>query len=250
MHDANAFLTLTFSAEHLPADLSIRKHHLQDFMKRLRKVLSEKHDIIVRFVGVGEYGDQFSRPHYHVILFGCDFSFDWKPAGISQSGEVYFHSPTLTKAWGFGICTVQPVTGASCGYVAGYSMKKMSGKYAVDKYLRWDSTTGEMWTVEPEFALQSRMPGIGKTWFDKYWKDAFPSDFVIVDGRKRPVPAYYLRMLDVLDPKEAFRIRAVRSAKLHEARSIHERSERRLMVHHESGLLAAKRAFPRGEGSA
>lgn len=41
----------------------------------------------------------------------------------------------------------------------------------------------------------SRKPGLGQTWFEKYKGDAFPSDFVIVDGRKMPVPKFYNKKL-------------------------------------------------------
>ena len=49
---------------------------------------------------------------------------------------------------------------------------------------------------EPEFALMSRRPGLGTTWFEKFASDAFPSDFLIVDGRKVRPPGFYLRKLD------------------------------------------------------
>ena len=34
-------------------------------------------------------------------------------------------------------------------------------------------------------------PGLGKAWFLKYYKDLFPSDFVILDGKRFPMPPYY-----------------------------------------------------------
>ena len=67
MHDENIFLTLTYDDEHLPKDNSVHKDEVQRFMKRLRKaVYPDK----VRYFLCGEYGGQFGRPHYHVILFG------------------------------------------------------------------------------------------------------------------------------------------------------------------------------------
>lgn len=42
----------------------------------------------------------------------------------------------------------------------------------------------------------SRRPGIGSTWFDRYKTDAFPSDFLIVDGKKHAVPKFYTQKLE------------------------------------------------------
>ena len=39
-------------------------------MKKLRGRLSPKR---VRYFHCGEYGEKFSRPHYHVCLFGFGF---------------------------------------------------------------------------------------------------------------------------------------------------------------------------------
>lgn len=72
MHEAkfykdNVFLTITYSPENLPADGSIHKEDLQLFLKRLRKALGEEK---IRYFACGEYGEKYSRPHYHLIIFG------------------------------------------------------------------------------------------------------------------------------------------------------------------------------------
>lgn len=43
----------------------------------------------------------------------------------------------------------------------------------------------------------SRRPGLGSGWFDRYQSDAFPSDFLVVDGHKVKPPKYYLDKLKV-----------------------------------------------------
>lgn len=70
-------------------------------------------------------------------------------------------------------------------------MKKMNGDLAPSHYLRTHPKTGLLVQVEPEFAVQSTRPGIGAAWFQQFKSDAFPSDFVVVDGRQKPVPRYY-----------------------------------------------------------
>ena len=74
MHEAslykrNCFITLTYSNEYLPPNMSLVKSDFQKFMKRLRKRCGSS----VRYYYCGEYGENFGRPHYHAILFGFDF---------------------------------------------------------------------------------------------------------------------------------------------------------------------------------
>ena len=54
-----------------------------------------------------------------------------------------------------------------------------------------DPETGEMHSVKPEYSTMSRRPGIGKGWFDKYKKDVYPRDYLIVNGQKTRPPKYY-----------------------------------------------------------
>ena len=68
MHMFNSFVTLTYDDDHLPEYNSLNYKHFQDFMKRLRKSHNG-----VRFYMCGEYGEDFSRPHYHALLFNCFF---------------------------------------------------------------------------------------------------------------------------------------------------------------------------------
>lgn len=206
MHHANSFLTLTYSDEHLPADYSVKVEEMQLFMKRLRHHLGSQ----VRFFGCGEYGDTDSRPHYHALIFGCDFSSDRKFWGQSN-GEPLYTSDTLAKAWSFGHAWIGSVTYQSACYVAGYVQKKIGGEKAASHYLR-THPKGYAVQVQPEFATQSRNPGIGADWFNKYKTDAFPSDFLVVDGKEVPVPRYYTSKLTEEEAKPIKRKRKQRTA--------------------------------------
>ena len=59
MHECNAFITLTYSDDHLPRDLSLNINHFQLFMKRFRMEISP---LRVKFFHCGEYGDRTERP--------------------------------------------------------------------------------------------------------------------------------------------------------------------------------------------
>lgn len=221
MHEQNCFVTLTFAEEHLPPDMSVSVRDIQLFMKRLRKRTGK-----VRFFACAEYGDEGERPHYHLLLFGYDFPdrYYWSR---TKSGWIQDRSPILESLWPFGFATVGTVTPESAGYVARYAVKKITGKRAKEHYTRLNPHTGEYLQVRPEFACMSTKPGIGATWYDKFKGDAFPSDFVVVDGSKKPIPRYYLQqlkketdaketppaMLDKLNPDQINLQRKLKAAK-------------------------------------
>lgn len=189
MHKRNAFITLTYDDDQLPADNSISKREFQLFMKRLRKELGTR----VRFFGCGEYGEKGGRAHYHGLIFGTDFRSH--PIQRGRSRARTYSSDLLSKVWPYGHNTVGPVNATTAAYCARYALKKLSGEQAADHYLRPHPLTGELHQVQPEFALMSRRPGLGATWFDQFKGDLYPSDFLIVDGKKRSVPIYYTRKL-------------------------------------------------------
>lgn len=193
MHDDNMFVTLTYADEHLPPDYGLHTRTVQLFMKRLRKAIEP---IKIRFLATGEYTDPpMQRPHYHLLIFG--YMFPDVKLHSSRRGNKLYTSKSLEEIWGFGFITIGNVNYQSAGYVARYSMKKLNGDAdnVVSHYDRVHPITGRINQVKREFMLSSRRPGIGSTWFDKYKSDAFPSDFIIVDGKKHSVPDFYLRKL-------------------------------------------------------
>lgn len=200
MHEENCFITLTYSPEHLPYGGSLVKKDFQDFMKRLRKKIKKE----VRYFHCGEYGDSNNRPHYHAILFGYDFN-DRTLSGISEADYdiAHFKSKALSKIWKKGFCGVGDVTFRSCAYVARYVTKKITKKDgAFEHYNDIDYETGEIINERiPEYCTMSRMPGIGKTWYEKYKKDLYPKDFVTHDGMKFKIPQYYDKLLEAEDPR-------------------------------------------------
>lgn len=232
MHDENCFVTLTFSDDFLPANHSINPRDVQLWMKRLRKAVGHNR---IRYFACGEYGERGFRPHYHAILFG------WKPNDLvpwrkTKSGHVVSRSAFLEKTWPFGHVEVGTVTLESAGYVARYVVKKVNGNAAEAHYRRADAETGETWNVLPEFILMSTKPGIGRAWYDAYSSDAFPSDFVIINGQKRPVPAYYKKQL-IDDDQQAISMQREERAKVHADNNTPER----LAVREESQTLRARR---------
>ena len=128
------FVTLTYDEDYMPKDelgrgiLVPREFNL--WVKRFRKLNGP-----VRYFGVGEYGSQKWRPHFHAILYGRDSS--------TIEAEV-------ARSWRFGHTTAYPFTEFRARYVVGYTLKKMTTKGD-------DRLEGR----PPEFARMSRKPPLG-----------------------------------------------------------------------------------------
>lgn len=129
----SAFVTLTYSDGSLPEPPYVARSVLQGYLKRLRKHLEP---VKIRYFGVGEYGENYGRPHYHLCVFGF--------AGCGRYGQGFACHCTceFKAAWSDGFVAVGSVTPASARYVAGYVLEKSGDRAAV-------------------FASMSRRGGIG-----------------------------------------------------------------------------------------
>lgn len=191
MHERNCFLTLTYDEEHLPSDGKISKKHFKQFIRKLHRRLTRK----VRYFGCGEYGDQTGRPHYHAILFGEDF----RDGHFDINGSMYGNA-VLSKIWGHGQTTIAPAEIGSCMYTAGYVAKK----------------TGDTDT----FALQSRNPPIGKTWWSKYHDNIRRLEQINVGGKELPVPRAYI---DWFKSEQFETYEKLKENRLSQARTLNDR---------------------------
>ena len=191
LHENNSFITLTFNQENLPDDGSIQKEHLQKFFKRLRKNTGAK----IRYFACGEYGSKNNRPHYHAILFGYDFPD--KSLFTKSNGNLLYRSNMLEKTWKYGHSLIGNVTFESCAYVARYVMKKYKGdqESIEEHYKMVNETTGEITSIEPEFCLMSRNPGLGTDWVKQYKSDT-DKDFITLRGTKMSLPKFYDTILE------------------------------------------------------
>lgn len=134
-HDECCFVTLTYSEDTVPFGGTLRSAHLRDFIKRLRSnVSSLGQSTGIRFFGVGEYGDETGRPHYHLSLFGVG----------------YAHAAIIQKCWLYGYSLTAEFNETTAQYVAGYVTKKLT--------MADDPRLGDR---SPEFARMSNRPGLG-----------------------------------------------------------------------------------------
>lgn len=187
MHPNNSFVTLTYEDKQFPIDGSVQKSIMTKFMERLRYAYSDKK---IRFFGAAEYSPINRRPHYHILLFNQFFE-DQTLFKTNKQNQNIYTSKILQMIWPFGFSTTADVNYQTARYCAQYSLKKITGDLAPDHYTWPHPLTGNLIRVEPEFALMSRRPGIGSAWFERFKSDCYPSDFLVVDGKKHPVPKYY-----------------------------------------------------------
>jgi len=211
-----SFITLTYDDEHLPHNQSVNKRDIQLFHKRLRKYReseSEWDNYPLRYICVSEYGTQSTqRPHYHIIAFN------------------YPTHKDVEKIWGNGFITIGNVTYQSAGYVASYITKKSTGPQAIRYGMR-----------EPEFALMSRRPGLGRAWFEEFASDALSTDKIILsNGLQLPLPKYYDSIIKQSNPQEMEAIKCKRKALL-TPESFKRLNDRKLVM--ENRLKQLKREF-------
>lgn len=169
MHTYNTFATLTYDDEHVPFNLCYRDFQL--FMKRLRK-----RGFKVRYYVASEYGSELRtfRPHFHVIFFG---------QANSQSFRL-----ALQEAWSNGFTTTSALNNARCKYACGY----------VDKKLEMDNADN-VHDVLP-FCRMSRNPGLAYNFLMAYKSDIMANGFVAYDGKRYPLPRYFVQVLFDIEP--------------------------------------------------
>lgn len=95
------FVTLTYDDAHVPINdkmqITLDKKAIPLYMKRLRKLHSKvdyPDKLPLKYYAVGEYGENFERPHYHIILFNAlpelvplAWSIDGVMFGMVQIGD-------------------------------------------------------------------------------------------------------------------------------------------------------------------
>lgn len=211
-HELCCFLTLTYNDHYLPKDRSLVKRDFQLFMKRLRKYhhYNNPDAPLIKYYMCGEYGGNTDRPHYHAIVFGLDFA-DKKRHSESKKGHTLYRSDKLNELWGLGHCWIGNVTHQSAGYVARYCLKKVTGDAAIDHYKRVNTQTGEIFQVLPEYMAASQ--GLGLSHFEEHHAQMYLRDSVIVNGKEAPVPKYYDRKMEALNPELMAQIKERRKQK-------------------------------------
>lgn len=202
LYEQSCMITVTYDDAHLPFASSLCREDFQKFVKRLRKEVGD-----VRVFYCGEYGDVGGRPHYHAILFGFDFP---DKEFVAFRGEFpVFRSCQLQRIWGKGRTEVGTVSVAGAAYVAGYVVAKLSGEASghVDAEI-----CSNPFALDRPFVGMSLKPGIGFWWFMRYYREVYPLDRVVLEGREQAPPRVYDKWLKELRPQLYARVKRAREA--------------------------------------
>lgn len=268
-HAESSFVTLTYADEGLPLTTemcsTLYRVDAQNWLKRLRKICSEMvPDWKLRFFLVGEYGDESQRPHFHAALFGykgCVYGDIRLTRGGREGPECSCSSCSIIAfSWPFGRIHQGRLERASASYIAGYTVKGMTGED--DERLKGRS---------PEFARMSLRGGIGigavhdigKVWEDyKLDPKRYDVGRIGVGERKMPLGRY---LADALRKKlgvekEEFRDAEVQALWSHYERIASEKGASKEYVSHmvykalrdknlsyEERLRARRKIFERGK---
>lgn len=197
MHEGNAFITLTYSDEHLESP-RLLKPHVQTFVKDLRNHLGNDPAHRISVMYTGEYGEETKRPHWHLLIFNY-YPPDAKYRYSTKIGHKIYESKTIDEIWGRNDPKKKPseigtITMDSAGYVARYAAKKLVHGKDQDH------------DFHPIHQTSSKN-ALGKTWIEKYWKQTFDQGYIIIPSSKEKagIPRYYVDWLKKHHPNEYIR---------------------------------------------
>lgn len=197
MHADSWFLTLTYDDESIPENGSLDARDTKRFIDRLR---AGRPAGSVSYFVCGEYGEVTQRPHYHVAVFGPDFR-DREVHRQDDAGHRYWRSDEIERCWELGHSEFSTLGFGSAAYIGAYVTKKVHRTTNPDHYTRVDPRSGELVELQPEFARMSLKPAVGRRWIEEYWREVYPRDYVVVDGKRSRPPRYYDKFMDLADEK-------------------------------------------------
>ncbi len=173
---SSVFMTLTYGinekegwGENPPTSFNgiytLRKKHLQDFIKRLRRI----NNGTIKYYAVGEYGTNNNRPHYHIIMFNLD------PHHISRSLNL------SKQTWKKGNMDIAQCNIATINYTVGYLMQGA-----------WQPQTDDD-DRDPQFSTMSKK--LGSNYLTdrmyNYHLERMETSVDHPSGFKMPMPRYY-----------------------------------------------------------
>lgn len=189
------FITFTYDNNNCPISrngfMELRKKHVQDLLKRVREHHTRaKGYADIRYFAVGEYGGNFRRPHYHMLLFNSELKLiiGEKHARMVERKVLALdgETPFISPLWQFGHITIGAVSDASVGYTCKYMLKDWKPMHRNDDR-------------QPQFRLMSK--GLGLNYLTPAMIQWHKADLVnrlycnVGEGKKCSMPRYYKQKL-------------------------------------------------------
>ena len=200
-HKYNAFVTLTYddeAIEHLAIKMSdgtkgysLSYRDFQLFMKRLRMNLKRLNPIgyekDFKYLVAGEYGDEYNRPHLHILFFGLDF-------GLIKLFEL---------SWQYGIIDSKPLKSGAIPYVCKYMTKGLNSKKLRELY---DENNMERPFIKHSIRMGAEM-------YYNNEKEIREKKTLKWDNTEIPIRRYYANKMKLFTPKEKLRAQNERMLK-------------------------------------
>lgn len=175
LYKENCFLTLTYDEKRKGYHNEFQYEDIQKFKKRLRIYVSRTKNQRIEIFNVHEYGKN-GKKHWHLVVFGFDFN-DKETIPGGNADSPYKTSKTLQKIWTHGHVSVGDVTEASAMYTAQYMEKDFKNYY-----------------VGTKKKSHSQHSGIGRPYFEKYYKQILSLGYIPINGRKLPIPRSFQKI--------------------------------------------------------
>lgn len=109
--------------------------HLQLFIKRFRKYVSQKYNEKIRYYAIGEYGTQSLRPHWHILFFYSSSQLARDFETVQQFGTKSrpIQTPVFLRSlWKFGHIDSKQTDGKAYFYVSSYVNKPADFPYVLE----------------------------------------------------------------------------------------------------------------------
>lgn len=236
--DNNWFITVTYDDEHLyiPDEMTdkitgvvyqrtedwkgcLNPKDATKFLKDLRRYWKYHYNWDnIRYYYCGEYGEKGGRPHFHFLIYNLPLDLkELKFKFINEEYQPIYECPLIEKIWGKGLVAIGAVTFSSCAYVARYITKKQTGEIASEEYAK----KGQI----PEYVQMSRMPGIGRNYYEANKERIYETDQLFMTscrGNVLPLkpPRYYDKLFDIEQPEKMEQIKDRRKAAGKEAEKL------------------------------
>lgn len=181
LYQQNSFLTLTYDEKKEGYHNDFNYPDIQKFKKRVRQFCKRNYGKKIEIFNVHEYGKN-GKKHWHLILFGHDFSHDPKPNLARTLFTVHgdhriYTSLRLTQLWPHGFNTIGSVEIASAMYQT--------------QYMEKDLINGNSRNSKKS---HSKHAGIGKPYFLKNYAQILKLGYIPINGGKLPIPRSFIKI--------------------------------------------------------
>ena len=109
--------------------------HLQLFIKRFRKYVSQRYNEKIRYYAIGEYGTQSLRPHWHILFFysSSQLARDFENVQHFGTESRPIQTPIFLRSlWKFGHVDSKQTDGKAYFYVSSYVNKPADFPYVLE----------------------------------------------------------------------------------------------------------------------